>query len=144
MAKLTRDYTTLQSAYNTLRAKKEEAKIAANLEHRQIGEQFKLLDNARVPERPISPNRPLLNTVGVFFGLTVGLGLVALLEYRDASFKTDEEVMTVLTLPVLAVVPLMQAEPDRRSALRRRVLVNVALGTAVLGCLAVLGWTYVR
>jgi protein tyrosine kinase modulator len=144
MTELNRDYATLSAQYAGMRAKKEESRIAARLETRQLGDQFKLLDAARVPERPISPNRPLLNTLGVFFGLGIGLGLVALLEYRDASFKTDEEVTHVLSLPVLAVVPLMQAEPDRRSALRRKVLVSVALGTAVLGCLAVLGWTYVR
>jgi hypothetical protein len=27
--------------------------------------------------------------------------------YRDKSFKTDEEIMRVLSLPVLAVVPVM-------------------------------------
>ena len=54
LVELTRDYATLQGLYSSLLAKKEESKIAANLERRQIGEQFKLLDPARLPERPIS------------------------------------------------------------------------------------------
>src|SRR5262249_39113561 len=57
MVELTRDYSTMQSMYSNLLMKKEEANIAANLERRQIGEQFKLLDPAQIPERPYSPDR---------------------------------------------------------------------------------------
>ena len=49
LVELTRDYTTLQTTYQSLLAKREESKIAANLERRNIGEQFKVLDPARVP-----------------------------------------------------------------------------------------------
>ena len=55
MVELNRDYNTLQGLYTSLLGKKEEANIAANLERRQIGEQFKLVDAARLPERPFSP-----------------------------------------------------------------------------------------
>ncbi len=55
MVELNRDYNTLQGIYTSLLGKKEEANIAANLERRQIGEQFKLVDAARLPERPFSP-----------------------------------------------------------------------------------------
>src|SRR5262249_4555113 len=90
MTELTRDYQTLQEMYKSLFSKKEESTIAANLERRQIGEQFKLLDPARVAEKPFSPNRPQLTLIGMAAGLAVGVLLVALLEYRDKSFKTDE------------------------------------------------------
>ena len=33
--------------------------------------------------------------------------VVGFLEYRDSSFKTEEDVMRVLSLPVLALVPVM-------------------------------------
>jgi hypothetical protein len=38
--------------YRGLLAKREDSKMAANLEQRQVGEQFRVLDPARVPERP--------------------------------------------------------------------------------------------
>src|SRR5436309_6248662 len=57
LAELTRDYSTLQTMYTTLLSKQEESKIAANLERRQIGTRFKLLDPARMAEAPFSPNR---------------------------------------------------------------------------------------
>ena len=46
---LSRDYETQQTAYKQLLAKSEESKVAVDLERRQIGEQFRVLDPARVP-----------------------------------------------------------------------------------------------
>ena len=54
LTELMRDYQTLQGMYTTLLTKKEDTKIAADLERRQIGEQFKVLYPARLPERPFS------------------------------------------------------------------------------------------
>ncbi|HYN09260.1 MAG TPA: GNVR domain-containing protein [Vicinamibacterales bacterium] len=144
LIELTRDYAALNGMYSSLLGKRNESKIAANLEERQIGEQFRLLDPARLPERPTKPNRPLINMMGIAAGLGVGLALVGFLEFRDSTFKTDDEVSAILTLPVLAVVPLMQSDEDRTRATRRRLVMGVGLGGTVLGCLAVLVYTFVR
>jgi capsular polysaccharide biosynthesis protein len=144
MIELTRDYSTLQALYSSLLTRREDAKIAANLERRQIGEQFEVIDPARLPERPFSPDRSMLNTIGMGAGLAVGLVLVALLEYRDRSFKTDDEVTTVLALPVLAVVPLMRSDAEKRRARVRTALVSVVFGTTVAICLAVVTYTFLR
>ena len=66
-----RDYSTLQEQYTDLLRKSEESKIAVNLERRQIGEQFKVIDGARLPERPISPDRLRINLMGLLAGLGV-------------------------------------------------------------------------
>src|SRR5258705_4922174 len=144
MIELTRDYTTLQTQYTSLLQKKEESQISANLERRQIGEQIKLLDPARLPERPTSPNRAQVNTFGLVGGLAIGIALIVLVELRDTSFKTDDDLLTVLGLPVLAVVPLMQSNTERRRTFRLRLILNLGLGTTVAGCLAVVAYTFVR
>jgi polysaccharide chain length determinant protein (PEP-CTERM system associated) len=144
LTELTRDYTTLQAQYTSLLSKKEESQISANLERRQIGEQFKLLDPARLSEKPFSPNRPRINALGLAGGLAVGLVLIALVEVRDTSFKTDEDVLMVLGLPVLAVVPLMRSRAERRRRFRLRLLMNLGLGATVATCLAVVVYTFVR
>jgi polysaccharide chain length determinant protein (PEP-CTERM system associated) len=105
MTELTRDYETLQELYRTLLAKREDSKIAANLERRQVGEQFRILDPARVPEQPYSPNRLLLNVAGAVLGLALGMGFVALREYLDVSFRNEDEIRTHLSLPVIARIP---------------------------------------
>jgi uncharacterized protein involved in exopolysaccharide biosynthesis len=144
LAELTRDYTTLQTLYSNLLSKKEESKIAANLERRQIGETFKLLDPARMPERPFSPNRTMFNLVGLVAGLAIGVLLVAFLEYRDASLKTDEEVVEVLAIPVLAVVPRMRSDRERKKLFRRKIVVSFCLASTVTACLAVVAYTLLK
>jgi len=144
MTDMLRDYNTLTSTYNDLLAKREESKLAANLQSRQYGEQFKIVDQARIPERPNSPNRPLINLGGMGAGLAIGLVLVALLEYRDRSFKTDDEIISLLALPVLAVVPNMESNDERRRTRRRRFYLGVGLGSTVVGCMAILIYTFVR
>jgi uncharacterized protein involved in exopolysaccharide biosynthesis len=144
LVELTRDYMGLQNMYASLQQKKEDSKLAANLERRQIGEQFKLLDPARLPERPFKPNRQVYYLGGIVAGLGIGLGLVALLEYRDRSFRADQDVTRLLLLPVLAIVPVMQSDVERHRTLRRRLVANVALGGTVFTCLAVVAYAFLR
>jgi polysaccharide chain length determinant protein (PEP-CTERM system associated) len=120
LIELTRDYATVQATYQNLLVKREEATLAANLERRNIGEQFKVLDPANVPERPFSPNRMLINVGGAGAGLALSILIIAFLEYRDSSFKCEEDVVRLLDVRVLAVVPLMMSEVEHRTARRRR------------------------
>ena len=142
MVELTRDYATLQSIYANLLTKKEESKIAADLEQRQIGEQLRLVDPARLAESPFSPNRPRLNSIGLLVGLAVGVALIALLEYRDSTFRNDDEILRLLALPVLAVVPVMASDVERRRQRFRGIALNVGLGSTVVVCLAAVAYSF--
>jgi polysaccharide chain length determinant protein (PEP-CTERM system associated) len=127
---LTRDYETLQNIYTSLLSKREDSAVAANLERRQIGEQFKVLDPARVPQTPFSPNRLQLNLMGLIAGLAFGLGLAGLLEFRDVTLKTEDDVRMCLSLPVLAAIPVLS---EGQSALPRHK-------TAALGAFRLTRW----
>ncbi len=142
MIELTRDYQSLQVMYTSLLAKKEDSKMAANLERRQVGEQFKLLDPARMAEKPFSPDRRRITMLGMAVGLALGVMLIAFLELSDKSFKTDEEVLSVLNLPVLAVVPFMQSTAEQKHQFRRGLLMNIGLGSTVVGCLALVAYSF--
>jgi polysaccharide chain length determinant protein (PEP-CTERM system associated) len=132
---LNRDYETLNQRYQQLLSKREDARIAANLERRQIGEQFKMVDAARLPERPESPNRLRMNLMGLLAGLAVGLGLAALLEYRDTTMRIDSDVVVALSLPVLASVPLLLTDSERKRRRRRKLLVSTAV--VAVGCVSI-------
>jgi polysaccharide chain length determinant protein (PEP-CTERM system associated) len=144
LTELMRDYNTLQEGYTSLLRKSQDSSIAVNLERRQIGEQFRILDGARLPERPVSPNRLQINLLGILAGLGIGLGLVALLEYRDTSFKTDDDIVTTLALPVLAVIPAMTNAGERRAHRRRKVLVaaSASIGCIALAAAVMVAWRF--
>jgi polysaccharide chain length determinant protein (PEP-CTERM system associated) len=140
LTELMRDYSTINEQYTTLLRKAEESRIAVNLERRQIGEQFRIIDGARLPERPFSPNRTRYNLMGLLGGLALGLALAALLEYRDTTLKTDDDVVTSLALPVLAVIPAMVTARERKRLRRRRVALAFSASMASLVLVAVVVW----
>ena len=143
LTELMRDYDTIQEQYRTLLKKSEESKIAVNLERRQIGEQFKIIDGARLPQRPFAPDRLRLNLMGFAGGVGVGLLLIGLLEYRDTSLKTDDDIVASLALPVLAVIPAMVTTLDRRRLRRRRWFVASATSLVVLlAVAAAVAWRF--
>lgn len=140
LTELMRDYETLKATYTELLRKSEDSKLAVNLERRQIGEQFKIIDGARLPEKPFSPDRPRLITMGAIIGLGIGLALVALLEYRDSSLKSDDDVVVSLALPVLALIPAMVTKAEERSRLRRRRLAALTSVAAVILAVGAVAW----
>jgi polysaccharide chain length determinant protein (PEP-CTERM system associated) len=140
LIELTRDYTTLQQVYTNLLAKREDSKVAANLERRQAGEQFRVLDPARRPERPFSPNRMSMYLMGAMAGLAVGLGLVALFEYRDTTLRTDDDVVMAVSLPVLAMIPMMVTSAEQRKQMHARWLAVASAAAALVFVTVALAW----
>jgi len=107
---LTRDYDLMKANYQSLLDKKIQSQMAENLERKQQGEQFKILDPARLPVTPIRPDRNKILMMGVVIGLGLGLGLTWFRETLDQSFKTVAEIETELGYPVLATIPNLKEE----------------------------------
>lgn len=143
LTELTRDYDTLRALYTSLLVKSEDSKAAVSLEAGQVGEQFRVLDPARLPQRPFSPDRPMLAAVGLLAGLAAGLGLAALLEFRDGSLRTEGDVHLALGVRVVAAIPVMQTSAHARRHLRRALAVGTA-GVVLVGGLSVMAWTLLR
>jgi polysaccharide chain length determinant protein (PEP-CTERM system associated) len=110
---LTRDYDLLKTNYQSLLDKKIQAQMAENLERKQQGEQFKILDPARFPETPIKPDRNKILLIGVMMGLMTGLGLTWLRESLDRSLHSVSDVEVYLAIPVIATIPNLQEEKKR-------------------------------
>ena len=89
-----------------------------------------MLDTASLPEKPYNHLLRMEVAVGgALGGLILGLALVGFLEYRDSSFKSEEEIVRLLNLPVLALVPVLVQEQERK-VLRRKSIVGVGLAAS--------------
>jgi uncharacterized protein involved in exopolysaccharide biosynthesis len=130
---LTRDNLTLQETYKTLLGRSEESKISANLERRQIGEQFRTLDAPRIAADATGARRIQVNAGGIVLGLVLGLAIIGFREFTDSSFRTEADVLNVLSLPVLAAVPFAATAADlaRERRQQRAVYMTAAAALAV-------------
>lgn len=64
-----------------------------------------VIDEAKVPERPVKP-RPMLNiAISAVLGVMLGFGVIFLYEYLDNTMKTPEDIETHLGVPVLGTIP---------------------------------------
>lgn len=101
---LNRDYQTVETHYDDLLAKLSTAKMATDLEKRAQGEQFRMMDEANLPDQPFSPKRGVFAAAGVAIGLAFGIGLAALLEYRNTAMRTERDIYAFTKLPTLGVI----------------------------------------
>ena len=114
---LLRDYDNMQKNYQSLLDKKLNARVAENLEKRQKGEQFRIIDPANLPEKPEKPNRLLIMLLGLASGCGLGMGGAVALEHLKPSFRRLEEVEMALGLPVIAATADFRLAYPKRSAL---------------------------
>jgi polysaccharide chain length determinant protein (PEP-CTERM system associated) len=101
---LTRDYTTAQSFYDDLLKKMNDSKMATDLEKRQEGEQFRVMDEPNLPDGPSFPKRGVFAGAGLAAGLCLGLMIVALIEYKDTSLRSERDIWAFTKLPTLSVI----------------------------------------
>jgi polysaccharide chain length determinant protein (PEP-CTERM system associated) len=113
---LTRGYQTALDSYNQLLKNRDTSEMGAALERKQQGEQFVVLDPANLPSAPSFPNRPLFALGGLAGGLALGVGLTLFLEMQDTSIRSERDVEFALRLPVLAMVPAIEAASATRPA----------------------------
>ncbi len=122
-AAITRDYEELKKHYEYLVAQSLSAVAAESLERRQKGSQFKIIDPAYLPEKPIKPNFVQIMLLALGVGLGAGVGLTFLFDFFDTSFRDATELENYLQVPVLCAVPLITTEREVR---KRRILAKVS------------------
>src|SRR5215472_3444086 len=110
----------LAESYKALSEKRLDAHVAANMERRQKGEQFRILEAAFPPPEPSSPYRGVIVLLGLMLGLVIGAGAGILAEGADTSFHEASGLQAALRIPVLAAIPTILLDADRVLLRRRR------------------------
>lgn len=136
--KISRGYDITLRKYHDLLGKSLESELSENMEKRQKGEQFQIVDAANYPLKPIRPNRLLVVLAGFLVGVASGVGLALLWDNLDTSFKRSDEILASVNVPLLATIPTLIT---RSSVLELRrtqgLLVLASIGSLVVGLVCV-------
>jgi len=133
---LRRDYQNIQISYDSLLSRKLEADIAVNMERKQKGEQFRIVDPARVPQRPVEPDMRKLFLIIVVAGLGIGGGSAFLLDFFNTSFRKPEEIEAQHDLPVLTTIPKIY-QPRQLLFRKLNYVMSIAFSLVTIASLAV-------
>jgi succinoglycan biosynthesis transport protein ExoP len=125
---MSRDLESAQLKYQEILSKQTEVQVSQNLETERKGEKFTLIEPPQPPEKPISPNRPLVVAVGLLLALAAGVGAVILRESADASVRGPSDIRQLLEVPALASIPIIVTAADRK---RRQRIVRYSWGGGV-------------
>ncbi|EFK95902.1 polysaccharide chain length determinant protein [sediment metagenome] len=119
-----KDEGVTKTLYNELLKRLETAKLTQRLEASKEGTRYTILDPARMPLKPVKPNKPMVLFMSLFFGFCCGLGLVFLAEVYDHSFLGVDEARSYFDLPILGAISKIITESDVREQRLRNIKVT--------------------
>lgn len=108
------DVADASDRYKRLADRKSGADMFSDVESRQEAERFVLLEPAQAPEKPVSPNRLLIDAIGLGAGLVFALVLVGVLEIASSAIKTEREISERSGVPVFGTIPRLASKSDTR------------------------------
>jgi polysaccharide biosynthesis transport protein len=124
-ARLKRSKSVYENLYNILLEKGEEARIQAATGSGGI----RIIDNPSVPKAPIDANTTRNLSVGLLLGLGLGFGLAVVKEMMDHSFRSPEEVLRRLAIPVMGSVPIIVTDATAGRSVARHSSERLSLET---------------
>ena len=116
LADLTRDYDQSKANYESLLKKQMQSQLATNLEKRQEGQQFRIIDPPSLPTHSYFPDRVKFSVFGLIGGALIGLGCLAAVEHVDDCVRGHHDVK-IVDVKVLVEIPhLTTPEEERRQS----------------------------
>ncbi len=124
---LMREYENALAKHREVTAKEMEAQVAQSLETERKGEKLTLIEPPQLPGKPAKPNRTAIMFLGVVFSFAGGIGTAAISESMDNAVYGRGGVVSLLGVPPLAVIPVIETDTDRRRRRVRRCLIAAFL-----------------
>jgi uncharacterized protein involved in exopolysaccharide biosynthesis len=105
--------STLRNQYQQVSENLLKAQNSARMASEQRAERLSLVEPANLPDRPFSPNRPLLIAAGAAAGLALGFLLALAMELVNRPVRSPKQ-LDQLGLPVIGIVPLIKSKQSAR------------------------------
>jgi capsular exopolysaccharide synthesis family protein len=110
LAQLTREYDITKTEYESALTKQADTHLDEQLQKiANNGLIFRIVEPARVPLDPVSPNRLRLLALGLFAGFGFGMAMAFLAEHVDSSFRDVDEFQNETGLAVLSMIPKLKS-----------------------------------
>jgi protein tyrosine kinase modulator len=135
---LTRDYEVIKRRYDSLLERRESAQISGDLEESSMMG-FRVVEPARVPLTPSSPNRLRLVSFVLLGALGAGFGTAFLLSQFRPTFNEERRLREVSGLPVLGTVGMAWTDAQEKRRTRGRRAFVLSFVSLILAYLAILG-----
>lgn len=136
LSDLTRDYNISKEHYSSLLEKTLSAEMATDLEKRQQGERFTIIDPAQAPQRPYKPRRLALMASALLGSLFLALGTVVVKDRISDAIKAEGELKDLLPqgIAIVGLIPAIETKADRWRRRRGHIL---AITASLAACVAV-------
>lgn len=118
LAKLEREVETNKELYNLLLTRFKEADMTKNNGMIDI----RVIDSAVPPKNPYKPNRQRIIFVSFLLGLIGSCLLSFLREFNDKTFKTGEDVVEKIKMPLLGIFPILNKKDLLKSTPERLIV----------------------
>lgn len=133
---LNTDYQNTKAYYRELQQKLLTARVSQGMEEAQLGETFRVIEPAFLPEKPDKPNRLAIILIGIVLGMGCSVGVTSLREYADKSVRDTETLEKITGVPVLSIIPaIVTPEDERKKKKRKMILAGTAVGGIFLALL---------
>lgn len=122
----------LSEQLTELRNMEGTAALGEALETGQSGERLTIVENARVPSSPVSPNRVSLTFLGIVLAIAAGLGVASLTDAMDTKVRGRQDILKILEAPPMGIIPYVEDTGDTA----RRLSMNAAMGILTIAAIA--------
>lgn len=103
-SRIFRDYEIIEEEVLNIQKEIQKAKTAQAMDTYKLAN-IEIIDRAKVPRSPVSPNILVNVMIGAIIGLSLGLGLAFVTDYYDHTMKSPEDVERHLKVTVLGALP---------------------------------------
>ncbi len=104
LRELQREVDVNRALYDTFMTRLKETAATSDLDSTNA----RVVDKAVVPTQPIKPKKSLIVAIAGLLALFVAVGMALLLDALNNTFKSTDQVESLLNIPVLGILPLMK------------------------------------
>ncbi len=139
---LQRDYENVRSQYDRAVASLARANMGERIELTSRGQRLLLIEAARAPDEPSSPNRPRVAMMGIALGLGSAAAFFALLELINRTIRRPVELTNALGITPIATIPFIESRGGRIARRSFKLLAILVLIVAILASIYVVDTYY--